>query len=106
MNRPGSSWRLLVVAGIFALVNASCVGYSRSGKKAAYVVNSLMIAGGGAAIAADVWLLKPKDCMDDPGCVEPASSLGGAMVLGTMLAVGGLVGIIFTATRKVPSTSR
>ncbi len=81
-----------------------CFGYNSSSKKWAYAGDTLMMVGGGAAIAADV-LTKDTPCMGT-GCSDFNPPFGGAMVAGTMLVTAGLVGIIVNATRPTVKSSR
>lgn len=95
--------RAVALLVIVALVSG-CFGYNPGAKKWAYVGNSVLIAGGGGAIAGDV-LTKPEPCAPtDNGCYQPLVS--GAMVAGVMLVTAGIVGIVINATRSEVKTSR
>ncbi|MGE0872398.1 MAG: hypothetical protein AB7P03_27840 [Kofleriaceae bacterium] len=98
------------VRGIGVLLTLSlltgCFGYNRSAKRWAYAGNTVLIAGGGAAIAVDL-MTKPEPCMDTATMYCPYESpLRGMMVAGAVLAVAGLVGIVINATRPIVKTSR
>ena len=92
----------LLATGLSA--TSGCYGYNRSAKRGAYVLDSMFIAGGGGIVVADV-LTESEPCTGT-GCVEPVSPVTGAMVAGSMLIVGGLVGIVVNATRPTVKTSR
>ncbi len=82
-----------------------CFGYTSGAKHLSYVADSLLIVGGGAAIAVDQ-TTKTAPC-EGTGCPTYTSSIGGLLVAGVMLATAGLIGIVFTATRpETKSTSR
>lgn len=96
---------LAALALALALGSTGCFGYNQSAKRWSYVGDSVLILGGGGAIAADV-LTKT----DAPPCMGRAcpyeSPVTGAMVAGTMLVTAGLVGIVINATRPNVKTSR
>ena len=82
-----------------------CFGYTSSAKHLSYVADTLLIVGGGAAIAVDQ-TTTTAPC-EGTGCPTYTPSIGGLLVAGVMLATAGLIGIVFTATRPVAkSTSR
>jgi len=82
---------------------AGCWGYSSSAKGWSYVGDTILIAGGGAAIAVDL-TNKPAAC---EGTACPYQSpIRGGLVAGALLVGAGLFGIIFTATRDTVKTSR
>lgn len=83
---------------------AGCFGYNPAAKRTAYLGDSVLLVGGGAAIAAEL-LLDEEACMG-AGCVEPLSPITGPLVAGTMLVTAGLVGIILNATRPNVKISR
>jgi hypothetical protein len=88
-----------------AALATGCFGYSPSAKRWAYAGNTLLVLGGGAAIAAD--LLASKQPCVGPGCAEFEPPVGGMLVVGTLLATAGLVGMIINATRPTAqATSR
>lgn len=89
----------------FLAVFSGCFGYNSGAKKWSYVGNSILIAGGGGAIASDV-LSKPDPCPTSSmnGCYNPP--FGGAMVAGVMLVSAGIIGIIINATRPDVKSSR
>ncbi len=82
---------------------AGCFGYNSSAKKWAYVGNAVLIAGGGAAIGADL-ATRPGPCTGN-NCPYQAP-LGGGVVVGAVLVTAGIIGIIYNATRPEVKTSR
>ena len=90
--------------GLVCCLLVGCWGYNSSAKRWAYVGDSLLIVGGGAAIAADQ-LNKPAPCMG-AGCPTYTPPISGALVAGVVLAAAGLFGIVFNATRSEVKTSR
>jgi hypothetical protein len=84
-------------------LGAGCFGYNSSAKKWAYVGDAVLVAGGGAAIGADL-ASRPPPCMGEAGCYHPA--LDGALLAGSMLITAGIFGMIFNATRPNINTSR
>jgi hypothetical protein len=90
------------------LVTSGCWGYNKSAKRGAYVLDTVMIVGGGGIVAADIFLSEDQTCMmpPEPGCNEPVSPISGAMVAGGLLVMGGLIGIIINATRDEVKISR
>jgi hypothetical protein len=83
-----------------------CFGYNPSAKRWAYVGNSVLIAGGAAAIAGDL-LTRSESCMETATVHCPYEPpIGGPLVIGTMLVIAGLVGIVVNATRPIVKTSR
>jgi len=92
---------------LIAVLATGCFGYNRSAKKWAYVGNTVLILGGGGAIAAD----RLGSAKTDPGLTMTAADkydppFSGAMLAGVMLAAAGLFGIVFNATRPNVKTSR
>ena len=88
------------------LGNAACFGYNKSAKRWAYAGDTVLVLGGGAAIAGDL-LTADDPPMTMPGMKESYDPLvSGALVAGVMLATAGLVGIIINATRPEQKTSR
>jgi hypothetical protein len=81
-----------------------CFGYNSSAKKWSYVGNTVLILGGGGAIAADV-LTKPEPCMGI-GCPTYEPPLSGGVIADAILATAGLIGIVINATRPTVKTSR
>ena len=85
-----------------AALATGCFGYNSSAKKWAYVGDTVLILGGGGAIAADI-LTKEScegvDCNFDP-------PFGGGTVAGVLLVTAGIVGMVFNATRSTVKTSR
>jgi hypothetical protein len=92
---------LAVVASIALL--AGCFGYNRPAKRWAYVGDTVLILGGGGAIALDVTSTQ-EPCTGDNCTYE--SPIGGAMVAGAVLVTAGLIGILLNATRTNVKTSR
>jgi hypothetical protein len=85
------------VVAIIALLCTGCFGYNRGAKAWSYVGNSILIVGGGAAIAADV-TNSPPPCQGT-GCPTYTEPVGGAMIAGIVLVTAGVVGMIINATR-------
>lgn len=101
MGRPR---RAAVIAAFTALVLLSgCFGYNRSAKRWSYVGDTILILGGGAAIAVDA-TQKTEPCTGD-NC-QYKSPIHGTMVAGIVLAAAGVFGILFNATRDNVKTSR
>ena len=94
--------RVVAFAAILCL--SGCFGYNRGAKGWSYVGDSILIAGGGAAIAADV-TSRPGPCMG-AGCPTYTEPFGGGMIAGVVLVTAGLVGIVINATRPTVKTSR
>lgn len=89
-----------------AVLLAGCFGYNSSAKKWAYVGDSVLILGGGAAIGADV-ATAGGSCMPATGKVcEYQSPIDGALLAGALLVTAGIVGIVYNATRAEVKTSR
>jgi len=82
---------------------SGCFGYNSSAKRWAYVGDTVLILGGGGAIALDV-TTKDEPCMGD-NCPYK-SPIHGAMVAGVVLVAAGVFGILFNATRSNVKTSR
>jgi len=98
--------RILAVIAMVAIGGTGCFGYNPSAKRWAYVGDTVLIAGGGGAIAAG-FLTKGESepCM--PGVMCPYESpVPGAAVVGALLVTAGIVGIIVNATRPNVKTSR
>lgn len=89
---------------VLACVLCSCWGYNSSSKHWAYFGNSLLIAGGGAAIAVDQ-TSKDAPCTGT-GCLVYSPPISGLLLAGTLVATAGLVGILLNATRAEVKTSR
>ena len=86
-----------------AALLSGCFAYDPGAKKWAYVGNTVMIAGGGGAIATDI--LTHERC-EGTGCPKPEPPFTGAAVVGVMLVTAGIIGLILTATREPVKTSR
>jgi len=95
--------RAIALAVVIALC-AGCFGYNKGAKRWAYVGDSVLILGGGGAIAAD-FATKPGPCTGET-CPRYTSPIGGALVVGAVLVVAGLFGIVVNATRDEVKTSR
>jgi hypothetical protein len=92
---------LALVASITLL--SGCFGYNRSAKRWAYVGDTVLVLGGGGAIALDV-TSKDAPCTGD-NCLY-RSQIHGEMVVGAMLVAAGLAGFVINATRDNVKTSR
>jgi hypothetical protein len=92
---------LALIASIALL--AGCFGYNRPAKRWAYVGDSVLILGGGGAIALDLTSTE-EPCTGDNCPYE--SPIHGAMVVGVLLVTAGLFGILLNATRTNVKTSR
>ncbi len=106
MGTPPRPLAALAVLAVLSLGLTGCFGYNKSAKRWAYVGDTVLILGGGGAIAADVLTKdEPAPCM--PGTMCPYESpISGAMIAGAMLVTAGLVGILVNATRPNVKTSR
>lgn len=93
--------RAIALLLVFA---TGCFGYNTSAKRWSYVGDTILILGGGVAIAAEE-TTKPAPC-SGPGCPTYQSSVGGALVVGAVLVAAGVFGIFFNATRDNVKTSR
>ena len=82
---------------------SGCFGYNSSAKHWAYFGDSLLIAGGGAAIGLGI--TDKTDCKTT-GASCYSSPVNGPMVAGAMLITAGIVGIIYNVTRAEVKTSR
>jgi len=82
---------------------SGCFGYNSSAKNWAYVGDSILIAGGGAAIGLTV--TDKTDCTTT-GASCYSSPVNGPTVAGAMLIAAGVIGIIYNATRAEVKTSR
>jgi hypothetical protein len=102
MGAPRGARALITSILLIALVSG-CFGYNRSAKRWAYVGDTVLVLGGGAAIASDV-TSKSEPCTGD-NCPYQ-SSIHGAMVAGVVLVAAGLFGYVFNATRDNVKTSR
>ncbi len=102
----GLTTRLVALVTTIALVSG-CFGYNKSAKRWAYLGDTVLLLGGGGAIAGAV-LTKDEPCMETvamPRCRYEAP-FSGAMVAGVVLAAAGLFGILFNATRPNVKTTR
>lgn len=98
----GFSRSALAAVALVALLTG-CFAYNKPAKRWAYVGDSVLILGGGGAIALDV-TSKDEPCMGD-NCPYK-SPIHGAMVAGVVLVTAGLFGILFNATRANVKTTR
>ena len=98
--------RILAVLALGAIGGTGCFGYNKSAKRWAYVGDTVLIAGGGGAIAAG-FLTKgdPPPCTTGMMCPFE-SPVPGAAIAGAVLVAAGLVGMIVNATRPNVKTSR
>jgi hypothetical protein len=92
----------IAAVALIALLTG-CFAYNRPAKRWAYVGDSVLILGGGGAIALDV-TSRDEPCMGD-NCPY-RSPIHGAMVAGVVLVTAGLFGILFNATRTNVKTTR
>ena len=100
------------VAAVLALVAclSGCFGYNSSAKRWSYAGNTVLILGGGAAIAADILLedeVTPRmSTTGQPQQDEYSPPISGGIVAGALLVSAGILGIILNATRPNVKTSR
>lgn len=94
--------RVVALVACAALLTG-CFGYSSSAKKWSYVGDSVLILGGGGAIAGD---LLTREACEGASCPEFDPPFGGAAVAGALLVTAGIIGIIITATREPVKTDR
>jgi hypothetical protein len=80
-----------------------CFGYNPSAKRWAYVGDTVLILGGGAAVAIDVTSKDPPCTGDNCPYKSPVR---GALVAGAVLVAAGLFGILFNLTRDNVKTTR
>ena len=96
----------VIALAIVVATCAGCFGYNRGAKRWAYVGNSILMVGGGGAIAADQ-LGSSADAGMTGTAAEPYEPpFSGVMVAGVVLVAAGLFGMIFNATRPYVKTSR
>lgn len=96
---------MLAVLALVACASG-CFGYNKSAKRWAYAGNTILILGGGAAIAADV-LSSDASTPAKPDQMEPYKQpISGGIVAGALLVGAGIFGIIINATRPNVKTSR
>ena len=96
--------RAVALLAIVAVI-PGCFGYNSSAKKWSYVGNSILIVGGGGAVAGDQ--LTPNDpcpTSSGNGCYQPRFT--GGTVAGVVLLSAGLIGIVINATRPNRKGSR
>jgi hypothetical protein len=88
-----------------ALVSSlgGCFGYNRSAKRWAYVGDTVLVLGGGAAIGIDV-TSKDAPCTGDNCTYRPP--IHGALIAGAVLVAAGVFGLLFNATRDNVKTTR
>jgi hypothetical protein len=87
-----------------AALITGCFGYNSSAKKWSYVGDTVLILGGGAAIASDV--TSDEAMCTGTGCSDFDPPFGGTAVAGALLVSAGIVGIVLNATRPDVKTSR
>jgi hypothetical protein len=105
---------LLLCAALIATsatTATGCWGYNSSSKNWAYAGNTLLIAGGAAAITADILTHDRMECPANqpPGsayCSDFRLPFGGTLVAGALLLTAGIVGIVVNATRPTVKSSR
>jgi hypothetical protein len=104
-DQPMRARWIAAIAGC-ALGLGGCFGYNPSAKRWAYVGDTVLMLGGGGAIAADVLTREPvaMPCPNNSCPYDPP--FGGAMVAGAVLVTAGLVGLVINATRPNVKTSR
>lgn len=97
--------RWVAIVAIFALgtLATGCFGYNRSAKRWAYVGDTVLIIGGGGAVAADV--VGGHDKVGE-GVAEYQPLFGGMAVVGALLVAGGIAGMVINATRPDVKLSR
>jgi len=99
--------RVVALVACIALLGG-CFGYNSSAKKWAYAGNTVLILGGGGAIAGD--LLTHEKCMSTAtigdNCPAFDPPFGGGTVVGAVLVTAGIVGMVINATRSEVKTSR
>jgi hypothetical protein len=85
-----------------------CFGYNKSAKRWAYVGNTVLILGGGGAIAADQLGSKDISNKNVPmtGGKPYDPPFSGTLLAGAVLVAAGFFGILFNATRPNVKTSR
>ena len=115
MGRPRSGGcRAIAFIIALAVLATGCWGYNKSAKRGAYVLDTVLVAGGAGLVTLAV-LNPPRSCADlemetgvpNPGCHDPvAGPINGTMIAGAMLVLGGLVAIVVNATRRNVKTSR
>lgn len=97
--------RVLAVLALVACASG-CFGYNKSAKRWAYAGNTVLILGGGAAIAGDI-LTKDASAPPMMNEMEPYKQpVSGGIVAGALLVGAGLFGMIFNATRPNVKTTR
>ena len=101
--------RTLAVIALVAMLSG-CFGYNKSAKRWAYAGNTVLILGGGAAIAADVLIAgeaaPTMSTIGQPQAEPYAQPISGGIVAGALIAAAGVLGIIINATRPNVKTSR
>lgn len=95
----------LVASLSLAFGASGCFGYNRHAKSWAYVGDTILLVGGGAAIAADQTSSKTA-CMPGPGCESYSPPIGGGTVVGAVLVTSAIIGYVINATRPTVKTSR
>ena len=96
--------RIIALVAIIACASG-CFGYNRSAKRWAYAGDTVLVVGGGGAIAADLFLTEDTSC-EGEGCASFETPFSGVLVAGVILATAGLVGFLLNATRPEVKTSR
>ncbi|HLL24946.1 MAG TPA: hypothetical protein VK427_22585 [Kofleriaceae bacterium] len=97
--------RALAVLALVACASG-CFGYNKSAKRWAYAGNTVLILGGGAAIASDL-LVKEDEAPVMAGMQEPYKQpISAGIVAGALLVASGLFGMLINATRPNVKLSR
>jgi hypothetical protein len=97
--------KLIALLTVLAF-SSGCFGYNKSAKRWAYAGNTILILGGGGAIASDRLASKPDPGMTATAAEQYEPPFSGMMLAGVMLVAAGFFGIIFNATRPYVKTSR
>lgn len=105
MGTQRRSSAILAVLVSLAFGASGCFGYNKSAKRWSYVGDSVLILGGGGAIAGDLLTKETQPpCMGRDCPYEKPFS--GALVAGAILVTAGIFGIVLNATRPTVKTSR
>jgi hypothetical protein len=96
----------LVTLAVIAGLCCGCFGYNRPAKRWAYLGNTVLILGGGAAIASDQLGSSDDGMAVSTAAPEYEPPVSGVLLVGAMLVSAGLFGILFNATRPIVKTSR
>jgi hypothetical protein len=97
--------RVIALAMLVAML-PGCFGYNRPAKRWSYVGNTVLILGGGGAIAADTLGGSAESGMTVTAADPYEPPFSGLMLAGVILVAAGFFGMIFNATRPIVKTSR